>query len=685
MVIPYRRAHKKSLLSRLIKWAAILAIFLAVVFSVLIFLFNGNKVKEPLTDFINNKLGTDFAVSSVEFSPLYPNTIKLIKPSFNDILSADEIYLEVDLKTVLTDKVLAISDLYIKNLRFRSNASEFLQQKINALKFDVVKIAALRIDGTPTHAYGIKADNSRIRVYDITLNKDLAYTVKEGNLSFNKGSFSNLPFKNLSFAFNRNGDSLNLTDFHAAVLGGSISGEGSYDLNKQAFAFTRLNLNKIIIKDGFNPFSSFSITGNDVSLNDCLFTNQEILLSGIKGTSSSFSLLQGHLTADFKGSLDEISLIKHRLSLTDLTVLATLNNSEISGNINGSLFEGDISFNFNYQNKDKILSLNKLDLKNNKIEYASNFETILSEFIKTNQIYIESCNFSKLAFLSHIRDLPLSILEFSGNIDNLAIIKGKIQNSKAGIINLDVNSLTYSDFLLNKIKLIATISPDLLSLSAPEIKFRSSDVSLSGTLALKEGPSFLLLQGRNFNLADLNSNLSRRLLSGKADIEVNLQSFGSFDKLTENMDGSFYLKSPEMLISNLALDYLNGGDAKTRDFKVQDLSAALYDRDCGLYELNLLGSVKRGNIYVSGNFNLSSDSVTANMHLDLNTMLISALGIIENKLEGNSTQISASNKFDDPKITVKPLKRNTVRPGLSDLDQTEKRSDTPALEKSTQK
>ena len=476
-----------------------------------------------------------------------------------------------------------------------------------------------------------------------------------------------------------------MTDFHAAVLGGSISGEGSYDLNKQAFAFTRLNLNKIIIKDGFNPFSSFSITGNDVSLNDCLFTNQEILLSGIKGTSSSFSLLQGHLTADFKGSLDEISLIKHRLSLTDLTVLATLNNSEISGNINGSLFEGDISFNFNYQNKDKILSLNKLDLKNNKIEYASNFETILSEFIKTNQIYIESCNFSKLAFLSHIRDLPLSILEISGNIDNLAIIKGKIQNSKAGIINLDVNSLTYSDFLLNKIKLIATISPDLLSLSAPEIKFRSSDVSLSGTLALKEGPSFLLLQGRNFNLADLNSNLSRRLLSGKADIEVNLQSFGSFDKLTENMDGSFYLKSPEMLISNLALDYLNGGDAKTRDFKVQDLSAALYDRDCGLYELNLLGSVKRGNIYVSGNFNLSSDSVTANMHLDLNTMLISALGIIENKLEGNSTQISASNKFDDPKITVKPLKRNTVRPGLSDLDQTEKRSDTPALEKSTQK
>ena len=126
MVIPYRRVHKKTLLSRLVKWAVIVAIFLAVILSVLIFLFNGNKVKEPLTDFINNKLGTEFTVSSVEFSPLYPNTIKLINPAFSDTLGADEIYLEVDLKTAIADKVLAISDLYIKNLRIKQGSKEFL-------------------------------------------------------------------------------------------------------------------------------------------------------------------------------------------------------------------------------------------------------------------------------------------------------------------------------------------------------------------------------------------------------------------------------------------------------------------------------------------------------------------------------------------------------------------------------
>ena len=684
MVIPYRRVHKKTLLSRLIKWAVIFAIFLAIVLSVLIFLFNGNKVKEPLTDFINNKLGTEFTVNSVEFSPLYPNTIKLIKPAFNDTLSADEIYLEIDLKTAFADKILAIRDLYIKNLRLNHDAPEFLRQKLSTLKFDDIKIAALRIDGTPVYGYGIKSDSARIRLYNITLNKDLTYSVKEGNLSFNKGSFLNLPFKNLSFAFTHEGDNLNLKDLHAAVLGGSIAGEGSYNLQKQTFTFNRLNLNKIIIKDGLSPFSSVSISGKEVSLNDCLFTNQEILLSGITGSASSFSLLHGNITADFKGSLDEISLIKHRLSLTDSTVSARVGSTETAGNIIGSLFDGDISFNFNYQNKDKTLSVNNFNLKNNKIEYTSNLETALNEFINPRQIYIESCNFSNLAFISHVSDFPLNILDFSGNIDNLAIIKGKVQNRKAGIINLDANSLTYSDFLLNKIKLIATISPELLSLSAPEIKFRSSDVSLSGSLALKEGPSFLLLQGKNFNLADLNSNLSRRLLSGRADIEVNLQSFGSFDKLIENTDGTFYLKSPEMLVSNLALDYLNGGDAKTRNFAVKDLSAALYDKDCGLYDLNLLGSVKRGNIYVSGNFNLSSDNVTANLHIDLRTMLISALCIIENKLEGNTTQISVSNKLNDPKITIKPIQRGTIRPGLSDIDKTEESQKTQALEHASQ-
>ena len=180
----------------------------------------------------------------------------------------------------------------------------------------------------------------------------------------------------------------------------------------------------------------------------------------------------------------------------------------------------------------------------------------------------------------------------------------------------------------------------------------------------------MLLQGKNFNLADLNSNLSRRLLSGRADIEVNLQSFGSFDKLIENTDGTFYLKSPEMLVSNLALDYLNGGDAKTRNFAVKDLSAALYDKDCGLYDLNLLGSV--------------NDNVTANLHIDLRTMLISALCIIENKLEGNTTQISVSNKLNDPKITIKPIQRGTIRPGLSDIDKTEESQKTQALEHASQ-
>ena len=114
MVIPYRRVHKKTLLSRLIKWAVIFAIFLAIVLSVLIFLFNGNKVKEPLTDFINNKLGTEFTVNSVEFSPLYPNTIKLIKPAFNDTLSADEIYLEIDLKTAFADKIFTAKTQHFK-------------------------------------------------------------------------------------------------------------------------------------------------------------------------------------------------------------------------------------------------------------------------------------------------------------------------------------------------------------------------------------------------------------------------------------------------------------------------------------------------------------------------------------------------------------------------------------------
>ena len=663
MVIPYRRFKKPSLLTKLFKLGIIVATLIAVIAALLIFFVNGNNIKAPLSAWLSENLGTEFTVETLEFSPLYPNTVKLINPKVGT-LAADEIYLEFDIQKSLTDKALKLNDLYIKNFRYdKEDLSKLLSRKFN---FNDISVDELRIDGVQIDFNKLKAQDSKLRLYQVNLKEDGKLTVDNGKINLNRGSFETLNFKNLNFDFKYEGNTLNLLRLQTDLLGGNISGNGIFDLKENAFNFTDLNFNKVLLKTGNSFYKNLKLNALTLRLNDCFYINQDndITLSGISGEASYFSFNEGKINAHYLGNIDEISFPKHKITLSDTKLNATINDEDINANLSGSIFEGTTALNFTFLSKNKHLIINKLNLEKNKIYFNDNLASTAVTLSKNVELTFESVNFKDLSFISSQENLPLNILSLSGNADNINVTQGKFNNQNAGVINITASDLTYSDLLVSKLQLISTVSPDLLSLSIPDIKFRNSSLSLSGTLALKEGPSFLLLQGRNFNLADLNSNLSRRLLSGNADIEINLKSLGSPEDLSNNLDGSFYIKSDNILISNLGLDFINGGNLKTQNLSLPDLETALYDTDCGIYKFDFNGKITKGELKAHSTFSLNSADVSGDIKLNLNSKILNGNFLFNNDLEGNKTRLILFDKLPNIKFKLIPLIRNTARPGI---------------------
>ena len=95
-----------------------LAIVGALLVLIVAIFFTGSRVKGPLASYLSSKSGLEVSIAAAEFSPLYPNIIKLSEVSFGHSLIG-EFYLEFELGSLWSDE-LHINDIRL-SLRKASN------------------------------------------------------------------------------------------------------------------------------------------------------------------------------------------------------------------------------------------------------------------------------------------------------------------------------------------------------------------------------------------------------------------------------------------------------------------------------------------------------------------------------------------------------------------------------------
>ena len=292
-----QRSHSK-VLGFFTKALMTIGLMVVIAFVLIVLFFNGSQIKKPLSSYLSAKTGFEVTIGDAEFSPLYPDVIKLYDVRFGNS-KIGELYLEYDLRSALSDERLEINDLYLNGLTI---TPEDLQQlKAQRLGYHSIYASLVRFHHTPVKTTFLHAQDATIRLNTVGFDPNHGLTFRSGALAATQAQLFAREAKDLSLQFEHLGEGLTIKNFSAAMLGGMVSGTGRYlpheptaqsastnglsstaDLSSNAglssngaadLIFDELNLSKIILHDTLRPSAGINLKATKVNLSQVVYTN----------------------------------------------------------------------------------------------------------------------------------------------------------------------------------------------------------------------------------------------------------------------------------------------------------------------------------------------------------------------------------------------------------------------------
>lgn len=731
--------NKKSKLSKIIK--VILLVIVSVAISVwgAILYFNGQNIKAPLIKFLSSRTSFEINCKKVEFSALYPNIIKLhdIKIGKSNI---DEIYMEYDLPSLLKSDTFEIKYFYAKGIKANENDINKLKQE--KFKFKDIHIGKLDLVDAPINLYKMNLNNGSLSAVDAYLDADSKFSFKVADVSATEGKIDSLPIKKFQANVGVEPEKLVIKDLSVQIFGGTLLADLTIDRKTEALNFTRLNLNKVIFKDYKLLSEKYNIYAPEATVYDCVLAlpKQDLLFGQLRGTISSLLVKDGSINLSFKGSSGEISKPSIQVTAENSDIEADITDKSVNMKADGTIFDGTYSLDgsYNYQDSEQpLISIKNLSLKGGKLETTKEQYAFVANTIHKNNISIEKFSIDGTEFVSFINALPMSIKSIKLEAGNIAIdneinkkenINNELdQNTFDVAPNSDKNSNddTESNSYQNKVLLscLTPIKSDLTENSSTDnadsyitfsfdsayysdlfikqfdSKFDVTDIGynlnvskvilkkseLSFELDLNKELDFLRFKifAPNFDISELNSNLTDHLLSGVINLEGEIvrnenkqkETQNSTDEVDQNKtdqsySGNINLTSDSLLVSQFGLDLINGGLKKNFALNWGQFIDSIKDGDLGLYKLNLKILPQDDFLKIKGSGDLTTSHLTVNAKLNPDSKKVSVRGTFVSLPKDSITNVSV-NEFDfnnqeTPNIFITALSRGEIRPGINE-------------------
>ena len=458
-----QRSHSK-VLGFLTKALMTLGLMVVIGFVLIVLFFNGSQIKKPLGTYLSAKTGFEVTIGDAEFSPLYPDVIKLYDVSFGSS-KLGELYLEYDLRSALSEERLEIKDLYLNGVTITSEDLQALTA--NRLGYRSIYATLVRFHHTPVKTQFLHTKDATIRLNNVGFNPEEGLTFRSGAIAAPEAELLESPVKDLSLQFAHDQAGLNIENFTAAMLGGMVSGQGRYlpqastssSGNNTGFSsaegfsqsgnadliFDELNLSKVILHELGRPQVGLNLSARTVNLSEVIFTNDQQALSasnkqdrtnqaapkagahndyhsmvmqGISGKLHDLELGHEHFSARFDGTIDALSFPNLQTSFEHNKGTAKLQDDQITFDFKGNLYEGSYSLKGTLDCEHQELSLDEIKLEKSKL--ALNPPRL--DFLQHDNAYtikLTQGSFENLEFLSFLNQLPLSIQSISGSATNL--------------------------------------------------------------------------------------------------------------------------------------------------------------------------------------------------------------------------------------------------------------------------
>lgn len=648
-----------SFLSPLFKILLALGLLVLTAIAVIIIIFNGNNVKSPFLKLIaaHTSLNVDF--KEIEFSPLYPNVFKIKDLKIGELTVA-ELYCEYELTSLVAKEHLVISDLYAKGLNLDEKKAAMLTA--DNFGFKNIEVKNLSLVDASLENQDFALQNCQANFKNLSL-KGSQLSIEKAEISAPQGRFLDLPFNNATLITAITPERFDFEHVALKLLGGTLQGQGYFERKDAHLHFDNFRAQKLILKNKLNHLSISADTGKLEDLSVPL--DQDLYLGELSGDIAELKLNDKSFEGIYKGHIGEISYLALNLSLDANEVEANFQHN-ISFKAKGGYLDGHYALSGNFDKDKNNLVINNLDLDGVLFEPQDELFEKAKTWLKNFSYNIQNLNLNNIALISHLHKLPLSVKKIDGSIADLSFDKnGLLETNKTLMLDLKVLDATYSDLYIHKLSVLANLSAEIFNLTIPDLTLRKSQAH--GALAYNRHTHsfYLLATTQDFELSSLNSSLIPHILGGKVDVDIDLKGTYNQGEFLQGLQGHLKAQGDNLLVSNLGLDLLNGGDKRDYSLSAAQLESALRDDDSMLVapKLKLDFNGKKGFL----NFNCETivNKIKALATLDLETQELKGQAKLISIAEDSQSILSVEGKLLEPQFNLKALERGEKRPGIT--------------------
>ena len=491
--------------------------------------------------------------------------------------------------------------------------------------------------------------------------------VKDGSINFTfKGSSGEISKPSIQVTAENSDIEANITDNSVSmkadgtIFDGSYSFDGSYDYQNDNQPL--LTIHNLSLKEG-----KFETTKEQYAFVRKILLNNNLNVEKFSIDGTEFVSFINTLPLSIKSVKLEANNI-------------AFNNKAKEDNINNDLDHNNFDVKEATQTKDRAITNN---------QSADN--TVASKE--------DDDSYPLLKRLSPLN----SILSTSADND---------EDNSTSYVTFSFDSAYYSDLFIKQFDSKLDLTDKGYAFNVGKMLFKKSELAFEIDTNTEFEISSFKVFAPQFDISELNSNLTDHLLSGVINLEGEIvkneetadsksdepkvssssdKTQSSDNKTADNSStnnaeikdtdnnqdkaeplfkGNIKLTSDSLLVSQLGLDLVNGGLKKNYALNFTQFFDAIKDGDLGLYKLNINIFPQNNFIKLKGSGDLTTSHLTFNAKLDLSNKDFSARGTFVSLPKDSISNITIKGliKEDskDKNIFITALSRGEIRPGINE-------------------
>ncbi|MGL5814246.1 MAG: AsmA-like C-terminal region-containing protein [Aeromonas sp.] len=572
-------------------------------------LFDAERAKGPIADWLSQQTGVPITIGRLVFNPLHPYTLLAEQVHYGDAVQLDKIYLEIDkIDWLNRDVRIAHLDL-IRPIIKLPLPNQLPTLPVRSLTIGDSSIDNLSLLSPALTLRGLSATLSDWELIDPKRQPQANLTLGINQLEIPQLTLARLSLKGRLEGQVLSTDKLTTNLFDGLLESGMVLNwpERSLQLHDLKARALRVELGDI--PEGEFPLRKISLNRGQFEQTSVNAIGQEIALNNFSGQLTGFdwqagSRPSGYLSgtlADFGRGLFQLEQIKGRLAFSP---------QQYDAELQGKAYEGEFNLELALDPDLQRLTLKEMSLSGMDISLPDGWWRDWQGW-RPRQIDVRKLTFDRLKVLSFDDALPLSLTGWQLYLTDLSL-RGSQPGPLLGRARVESKwfELVWDGLSARNGELDGELTPSAWQLNKLTSTLPDEgSLSLSGQWGKEPGQSSSLqLQGKQLDLEQWNKlqhpgSPSPVSLAGKLDINADLQAIvgETPDSWRSTLQGSLSLDAKDPFWDKVAIDplldeWFKGAQPPT--LTPEALWQALQKGDTPFYRVKLQAKAEQGQLKI---------------------------------------------------------------------------------------